>query len=150
MLVVSKRPWWDNVQTRCKRDFEAGSFWSPLFCGALNSTQTLRGGQTKRRPITKGLAINWRDVVSFGFYSLWFFGSGRDITHLALVFHSLNFLIYIGLRFRLMGFKYQFIAKPRPLHATLDEIFKSLPTARRQVSCDWLCGAVHYLFGWLV
>ena len=91
------------------------AIFGAVFCGALNCTQTLRGGQTERRPITKGLAINWRDVVSFGFYSLWFFGSGRDITHLALVFHSLNFLIYIGLRFRLMGFKYQFIAKPRPL-----------------------------------
>ena len=150
MLVVSKRPWWDNVQTRCKRDFEAGSFWSPLFCGALNSTQTLRGGQTKRRPITKGLAINWREVVSFGFWLAMVLQSTRDVTHLALVFHSLNFLFYIGLRFRRMGFKYQFIAKPRPLHATLDEIFKSLPTARRQVSCDWLCGAVHYLFVSLV
>ena len=64
---------------------------------------------------TKVFAKAGRDVVSFGFCLAMVLQSTRDVTHLALVFHSLNFLIYIGLRFRQKNFKYQFIAKPRSL-----------------------------------
>ena len=88
------------------------AIFAAVFCGAVNCTQILHGGQTARRPITKGLAINWREVVSFGFWLAMVHQSKRDVTHLALVFHSLNFLIYIRLRFRRKNFKYQFIAKP--------------------------------------
>ena len=96
------------------------------FFGALNCTQALCGGQTERRPITKGLAINWRDVVSFGFCLAMVLQSRRDVTHLALVFHSLNFLFYIEQRFRRKDFKYQFIAKPGSLPAILTATLKRL------------------------
>ena len=99
--------------------------FAAVFCGVLNCTQTLFGGETARRPITKGLAINWRDVVSFGFWLAMVLQSTRDVTHLALVFHSLNFLIYIGQRFRQKNFKYQFIAKPgrcKQPHAVISEV----------------------------
>ena len=134
----------------------------PLFCKVLNCIQALRGGQTARRPITKGLAINWREVVSFGFWLAMVLQSTRDITHLALVFHSLNFLIYIGQRFRQKNFKYQFIAKPgryRPPLKTnalsglqLLGRFRGTDFARRftKLLARWwekLCRAVHFIFG---
>jgi len=138
---------------------------SPFFCGALKCIQTLRGGQTPRRPITKGLAINWQEVVSFGFWLAMVLQSTRDVTHLALVFHSLNFLIYIGQRFRQKNFKYQFIAKPgryRPPLKTnalaglqLLGRFRRRDFARQVTTLlarwwDKLCRAVYYIFGPLV
>jgi len=63
LLVVSSRSWCKQGANETLKQ----AIFAAVFCAASNCTQTLRGRQTARRPITKGLAINWRNVVSFGF-----------------------------------------------------------------------------------
>ena len=83
-----------------------------------HDNQSPRGGQDARRHVTKGLAINWREVGSFGFLFAIQLRLRREVINLAFA-KSINFkLNHLASATGGKIFKYQFIAKPSTLWAT--------------------------------